>query len=394
GYLAYSGGAYPDLWLMLGDNAYESGTDTEYQAAVFDVYAPFLRRSPLWPTRGNHDAIYAGGSNDYYDIFTMPTAGQAGGNSSGTEAWYSFDHGDVHLICLDSEGSARTPGSPMLTWLAADLAASTKKWTIAFWHHPPYTKGSHDSDIDSDSGGRMRDMRVNVLPVLEAGGVDLVLCGHSHSYERSYLLDEHYGYSASLVDSMKLDDGDGRPTGDGAYVKPTAGHSAPHEGAVYAVAGSSSRTGGGALNHAAMFRSLDILGSMELTIDDAQLNATFIDDDGLVQDSFVMVKGAVSGVPDGGPVTGPIILTGRPNPFRTLWQLSGTLPSEGPTRVEILDPSGRLVRTLVDAVRPAGPFDFVWDGRNDGGQAVGAGIFFARVVHGDRAASIKIVRSR
>jgi hypothetical protein len=109
----------------------------------------------------------------------MPTAGQAGGNSSGTEAWYSFDHGDIHFVCLDSEGSPRTPGSAMLTWLAADLAASTKTWTIAFWHHPPYTKGSHDSDLDSDSGGRMKDMRTNVLPVLEAGGVDLVLCGHS-----------------------------------------------------------------------------------------------------------------------------------------------------------------------------------------------------------------------
>src|ERR1043166_773129 len=45
-----------DLWLMLGDNAYSSGQDTEYQAAVFDVYPSILRNSVLWPTLGNHDA--------------------------------------------------------------------------------------------------------------------------------------------------------------------------------------------------------------------------------------------------------------------------------------------------------------------------------------------------
>ena len=36
-------------------------------------------------------------------------------------------------------------------------------------------------------------MRQNALPILEADGVDLVLTGHSHSYERSFLLDGHYG---------------------------------------------------------------------------------------------------------------------------------------------------------------------------------------------------------
>jgi hypothetical protein len=396
GYFAYTGGAYPHFWLMLGDNAYNSGTDTEYQAAVFDVYPAILRRSVLWPTRGNHDALYAGGNNDYYDIFTMPTAAQAGGHPSGTEAWYSFDYGDVHVICLDSEGSPRTPGSAMLTWLATDLAASTKTWTIAYWHHPPYTKGSHDSDVDSDSGGRMKDMRVNVLPILEAAGVDLVLAGHSHVYERSYLLDEHYGYTWSLADSMTLDDGDGDPAGDGAYVKPTPGNAAPHEGAVYAVAGSSSKVDIGSMDHPAMVRALGLLGSVELSIDGPRLDATFVDDDGLVRDSFTILKGSdVTGVPDaGGGAAGPIVLSGRPNPFRTAWRLSGRLPAAGPVRVDVIDAAGRLVRTLADGDRPAGPFDLVWDGRADDGTPVPPGVFFARVTHGGRSASIKLVRGR
>ncbi|MDZ4805443.1 MAG: metallophosphoesterase [Candidatus Eisenbacteria bacterium] len=392
GYLNYSNGAYPDLWLMLGDNAYNTGTDAEYQASVFDVYPNVLRRSVLWPTRGNHDVLYAGPVNDYYDIFTMPAAAQAGGSSSGTEAWYSFDYGDIHFICLDSEGSARTPGSAMLTWLATDLAASTKTWTIAYWHHPPYTKGSHDSDLDSDSGGRMKEMRVNVLPILESAGVDMVLCGHSHSYERSCLLDEHYGYSTSLHDSMKVDPGDGNPSGDGAYVKPTAGNAAPHEGAVYAVAGSSARIGGGSLNHPAMVSSRNVLGSMELVVDGLRLDAAFIDPAGLVQDSFVILKGGVSSVPDVGDRTGPIILAGRPNPFQSTWRLTGRLPAGGPARVDILDPAGRLVRTLLEAPLLDGPFELVWDGRDAAGRPVATGVYFARVVQGTRIATLKLIR--
>src|ERR1043166_3633742 len=55
-YIGYAGSRPTDLWLMLGDNAYSSGQDTEYQAAVFDVYPSILRNSVLWPTLGNHDA--------------------------------------------------------------------------------------------------------------------------------------------------------------------------------------------------------------------------------------------------------------------------------------------------------------------------------------------------
>ena len=63
-----------------------------------------------------------------------------------------------------------------MTWLKADLAATTQPWIIAFWHHPPYSKGSHDSDTEV----RHVEMREAALPVLEAGGVDLMLSGHTH----------------------------------------------------------------------------------------------------------------------------------------------------------------------------------------------------------------------
>jgi len=295
-FLAFTGSRGTDLWLMLGDNAYTDGTDAEFQAAVFDMYPTVLRSAPLWPTLGNHDghsADSATESGPYYDIFTLPRQGEAGGVPSGTEAYYSFDYADIHFICLDSYETNRAPGSAMLTWLEDDLLATTADWVIAFWHHPPYSKGSHDSDSDAT----MSEMRTNVLPILEAYGVDLVLTGHSHSYERSYLVDQHYGTSGTLQPWMILDGGDGRPAGDGAYAKPTLG-SAPHEGAVYAVAGSSGQTSSGALNHPVMYVSLLQLGSMVLDVDGGTLAAKFVNSSGQIADSFEIHKGA------SGPVCG------------------------------------------------------------------------------------------
>src|SRR5207237_5008840 len=128
-------------------------------------------------------------------------------------------HPDLWLMLGDnaySEESDRSPSGAMLTWLKADLAANTQQWLVAFWHAPPYSKGSHDSDSESE----LREMRQYANPILESYGVDLVLAGHSHSYERSYLLDGHYGSSSTLTSSMILDKGDGNPSGNGAYAKP------------------------------------------------------------------------------------------------------------------------------------------------------------------------------
>ena len=170
-----------DLWLMLGDNAYQSGTDAEYQDAVFDMYPDVLRNTAVWPTIGNHETTVS----PYLSIFTLPQQGEVGGIASGTERYYSFDYGNIHFICLDSWSSDRSSNAPMCEWLRTDLEATTQDWLIAFWHHPPYTKGSHDSDTEAE----LVAMRRNALPILESYGVDLVLCGHSHCYERSFLLE-------------------------------------------------------------------------------------------------------------------------------------------------------------------------------------------------------------
>lgn len=290
-YRAYPGAADTDVWLMLGDNAYYSGTDDEYQIAVFETYPDFLRRLPLWSTIGNHDASTP---LAYANIFSLPTDGRAGGVASGSENYYSFDYSDIHFICLDSELSSNLPGSAMYTWLQSDLAANTKTWTIAFWHSPPYNFGTHNSDEIFDTGGHLVHMRERIVPLLESYGVDLVLCGHSHSYERSFLLHGHYGYSYTLEPAMIKDSGSGRPEETGPYRKNTT-EAGSEFGAVYVVAGSSGWVTGDvflpAYLHPAMFIKLKELGSMVIDVDGLRLDAKFLRETGAIDDHFTILKG-------------------------------------------------------------------------------------------------------
>jgi hypothetical protein len=268
---------YLDFAVALGDNAYTSGRNSEYQAGFFDPYRDLLRNIAVWPAYGNHDARRWA----FFNIFTFPESGEAGGVSSGTENWYAFDYANAHFVVLDSQASDRSPDGPMLTWLKADLAASRQPWLITIFHHPPYTKGGHDSDRSRDSHGRMKEMRENALPILEAAGVDLVLTGHTHDYERSFLLDCHYGTSDQLTPGMVLDRGR-------AFQKPDGRKG--HAGAVYVVAGSSAKLDGGKLNHPAMAVSQAMLGSMVIDISKNRLDARFINTSAQELDTFSIEK--------------------------------------------------------------------------------------------------------
>ena len=274
----------PDVWLTLGDNAYDDGTDEEFRRALFETYGELLPEHVMWPSVGNHDLkSVKDGKGPYFQIFELPKEGEAGGEASGTESYYSFDPGSVHFISLDTSAGDMRPGREMLTWLEKDLEKNIQPWVIAYFHHPPYTDGWHKSD-DPKKGWRMTAVRENVLPILEKAGADLVLAGHSHSYERTPLLHGHYDVSSTLTDAMKKDAGDGDPNGDGAYVKRPDG-----PGTVYVVAGSSGKLAAGSLEHPAMIRSDQRLGSLVIDVDGDRLDSYFLTDDGEILDHFRIV---------------------------------------------------------------------------------------------------------
>lgn len=273
--------AYLDLMLTTGDNAYTSGRNEDFQYGFFLPYQTILRNIPVWPVYGNHDARRWA----FFKLFSLPEQAQSGGVPSGTENYYSFDYSNIHFVVLDSHASSRRTTGEMANWLRKDLAANKQTWLIALFHHPPYTRGSHDSDDLGDSRGRMADMRENFLPILEKAGVDLVFSGHSHVYERSYFVDCHYGTSKTLQPDMLRD-----KSVRGPYLKQSL-QTAPHEGAVYLVVGSSSKVDYATLDHPVMAVAKREAGSMIVDVDGFLLTARFINQHGKVTDEFSIEKG-------------------------------------------------------------------------------------------------------
>ncbi len=275
-----------DVWLALGDNAYSSGTNQQYQAGLFNPYKKILGNTALWSAYGNHDDRRWA----YFRIFDFPEKAEAGGIASNTENYYSFNYSNIHFVMLDSQASDRSKNGDMANWLKRDLAQNNKTWVVAAFHHPPYTKGSHDSDDTYDSRGRMQQMRENILPVLEAGGVDLVLTGHSHVYERSYLMDCAYGYSNDFSPVNIVSSGvNGKHL---QYLKPMGNVEKGNQGTVYVVTGSASKADNGSLDHPAHYVSLAEAGSVVIDVDGNKLIARFINNKGLVRDAFNITKDA------------------------------------------------------------------------------------------------------
>jgi acid phosphatase type 7 len=275
-----------DFYLHLGDMAYSRGRDVEFQTRFFEMYDTTLRNVVCWPTMGNHEGATSKGTNGigpYYDAYVLPTRAEAGGVASGLEAFYSFDYGRAHFICLDSHDLDRRPTALMARWLKQDLEKAKADWLIAYFHHPPYTKGSHDSDREK----QLIEMRTHIVPILEWGGVDLVLTGHSHIYERSMLMDGAYA-TPTVAEYVIYDDREGNPRTSGPYQKSQG--ITPHGGTIQVVAGHGGTTIRRKGTMPVMRKIILEHGSVIIDIDGDTLTGTMIDKYGEERDRFGLVK--------------------------------------------------------------------------------------------------------
>ena len=164
----------PEFIVTLGDNNYPLGSadtiDLNIGLFYHQYIAPYAGRfgcgavhNQFFPALGNHDWMTPG-ARPYLDYFELP----------GNERYYAFVRGPVELLALDSDPSepdGNTADSTQATWLKQELAASTARWKIVYLHHAPYSSGPH--------GGT-----VALRWPFKAWGVDLVLAGHDHDYER------------------------------------------------------------------------------------------------------------------------------------------------------------------------------------------------------------------
>ena len=135
----------PTALLLLGDIQYENATLADFNRYYDPAFGAF--RSITWPAAGNHEYNTAG-AKGYYDYFNGVgvQSGRAGDRSKG---YYSFNVGTWHVVALNSNCSAIGGcgvGSAQEQWLRADLAANPAACTLAYWHHPRFSSGSHGNN--------------------------------------------------------------------------------------------------------------------------------------------------------------------------------------------------------------------------------------------------------
>jgi len=151
----------PVVALTLGDNAYESGSLSEYNNFYNPSWGTF--RNKTSPVPGNHE-YQTSGASGYFTYF----------GARAPAAYYSYNVGSWHLIALNSE-IAHGAGSAQDTWLANDLATHSATCTLAYWHKPRFSSGVEHGSDSSQGPFWTR---------LLAAHADLVLNGHEHNYER------------------------------------------------------------------------------------------------------------------------------------------------------------------------------------------------------------------
>jgi len=334
-----------DFIMLLGDNAYNAtedgsgeydidcdsgdicepdGNDYAYSDAIFadDKLQQEIRSQIMWTAIGNHEVDYDFNKATSLGEKNLEEFSRIFDYVERQKGYYSFDYGQAHFICLNSEidnsSSDRDAFDKTMTdmtnWLVNDLNNNDAKWTIVYFHHPIYTgtskKGRNtlvsDEDVDNDSLGLKRDIQddmkrmiSSVAPILDQYEVDLVLTGHCHHYERSFLVDGHYNINnSSLLDfddqnpDMLLDTGCGDCLDD-YYDNPNtfdysrfeSNFTKTDKGSVYVILGSSGKKASPAIYqdffNLPMMRPFNPPTSFTETIeDDGEFITNTVDDGG------------------------------------------------------------------------------------------------------------------
>lgn len=194
----------PDIVFTLGDNAYERGTAKEFR----DWYRPtWGRHRPITrPAAGNHDYRTRNASG-YFGYF----GARAGDPAKG---YYSYEAGAWHVVVLNTNGEGACAtiscngGSAQERWLRADLAASQKRCTLAYWHHPRYSIGPQGTTSVTRA----------LWEALYKDGVELALAGNDHNYQRWKPMDDDGEVDAARgIRSFVVGTGGKTPDGLGSH---------------------------------------------------------------------------------------------------------------------------------------------------------------------------------
>ncbi|GAA4353137.1 hypothetical protein GCM10023185_13490 [Hymenobacter saemangeumensis] len=308
----------PEFIITLGDNNYDVGAASTIDDNIGQYYhefiAPYQGRygagateNRFFPSLGNHD-LYTNAGAAYLAYFTLP----------GNERYYDFVRGNVHFFAVNSDGSEPDGTgrfSAQARWLKERLAASTAPWKVVYFHHAPYSSGSHGSD---------RGLR---WPFRE-WGASLVLTGHDHTYER--VVADGLVYCVNGLGGRSLYSFNGTPL-DGSAVRYNADYGAQ---------------------------------LLEASADSLRLR--FYTRTGQLIDDHTLVRGLAAE---------PQLLGVYPLPISEAARVEISLPAAfSSVRVRVLDARGRQVATLHQGPLPGGRHELQWSR-----QGLAAGTYFVQL---------------
>jgi len=154
---------------VAGDNAYHEGSKKQYEQCYGPTWGRFKHRTR--PVPGNHEFLVDKTGDGYYTYF-----GERAGKKG--EGYYSYKLGEWQIIALNSELLDLTAQEK---WLKKDLAQNKQKCTLAYWHQPVFTSGYHGT---KSSPQGVDPKMLTIWTILDKAGVDVVVNGHDHNYER------------------------------------------------------------------------------------------------------------------------------------------------------------------------------------------------------------------
>ena len=170
-----------DLAFHCGDVLYPYFIESQADVRYFSVYRDQIRSVPFFLAMGNHDGYY--NLNDYLTAYYLPT-----NSATGTEIFYSFDHGDAHFVAVASDtqsGQRYHPGSPQYIWLENDLATSKQRWKFLFFHHVIRSSSLHSYDDYLFDGVLDKyALQMHIGGLAEKYKAQVIFNGHDHNYER------------------------------------------------------------------------------------------------------------------------------------------------------------------------------------------------------------------
>jgi len=313
---------------LVTDGDIEVDWDDEFFDATYGDISGLLRNMPYQAAMGNHE----GSGVLFVKYFPYPFV---------NGRYWSFDYGPAHFAVVD-QYTPYGPGSTQLQWLEDDLAMTPKPWKFIILHEPGWSAGGHPNNSSVQN---------YIQPLCETYGVPIVFAGHNHYYARAVVNGIHHV-----------------TTGGGGAPLYTPNPSYPN--VVYAIKAYNYcklAIAGGVCHFTATTRTGTVIDTFTVTLEGA----------GYRPESST--RWFTLGSPE-------------PNPFSETALIPFSLPKACNVNLDIYDVRGRKVRTLISGACEAGMHSIIWDGKGDDGSPVGGGIYFCRLVMGQRQTMRKIIR--